>query len=87
MGGWNLSAGNRMLKVATANVTCSSKWDDREEMARMMPINTEKWWIKNIGKQGGCMEWMSHVAKCMIKMLSNCTQPSCAQAKMFITAI
>ena len=62
------------------------KVSHREEVARVTPLNIEKRWVKNKNKKGGYMEWMPHVDKCIVEMLSNRTQPSCIQANMLVMA-
>ena len=50
------------------------------------PQQISKHWVRNIGKNGGRMEWLPHVDKCILELLANRTQPSCVQANMFVMA-
>ena len=57
--------------------------EERREMVTAMeeqaPVPIHKHSVKNIGKMGGCMEWMPHVDKLLIEMLANRAQPSTIQ--------
>ena len=51
-----------------------------------IPRQIRKHWVKNIGKKGGTSQWLPHVDKCIIEMLSNRTSPSCVQANILVLA-
>ena len=51
-----------------------------------MPRQIKKQWVQNVGKKGGTSQWLPHVDKCIVEMLSNRTSPRCVQRNMLVMA-